>query len=376
MDNRYMFDSYYKKSFIDQIELVQKYYDTKNITLHEIELDNLLKKICLFNNMPQFLIDKIILKNDMTLYSELIWNKFILTYNLIDIKAWNHSIFSKTSQIGKDKNNYFSVYCVLDEKYTSLPSIELFSENSAYIIHKWIPYFITKNKNWLCIEDDWEVSWQTLMTKDLNILLGCILLAANLKCTNIHLWERLNVMLSDDVDYNNINDVVEDIKENKYIYEMIYGLHSNVKYNFSNKITEEWFLTFLNVIDRDNHIFLKVLSYVYKSSLLAYNRTFYEESMWLILFALEWILKLLMEKYWINKVADIIPFLNKEFWLYDISDFIDELYDIRIEYVHAINNISDDWYLDTSIHYWEVSDIVWALIEIYLLENKSGNYEY
>jgi len=50
--------------------------------------------------------------------------------------------------------------------------------------------------------------------------------------------------------------------------------------------------------------------------------------------------------------------LNKKFGLYDFSDAFEEIYDARIEYVHAMNDISYEWCSSFTWHHFEVFDIV------------------
>ncbi|MDD3646072.1 MAG: hypothetical protein PHH06_01535 [Candidatus Gracilibacteria bacterium] len=376
MESQYTFTRYYKEKYIKQIKLIETYYKNNNTILWKKELDNLLTDICLYYGLSKLMIDKIILIGDYSLYSEIIYNKFILKYNLNDeVLSNNNTKFLNITNDKKDK--YFHIYGIESNKNMSLPGEEFLIKKSGYIINRGTPYFITESKTWLSIKDEDEISGNTGMIKDLNILLGCLLLSKNLRLPNINLKEGFVIKLPNTIYKNKITKkTLNYIKENIYIYEYVFNLHSTSQYNLNIEISKERFLKLYSLIDRDNHILLKILFYIYKSSLLYYNRIFFEESIGLLFFSLDGIIKLIMEKYDINKVKDVWGFLHENFGIIDLSDFIEELYDIRVEYTHAMNDISYDWCLNTNIHYYEIADIVGTLIEIYLYDKNLKNYDY
>jgi len=73
--------------------------------------------------------------------------------------------------------------------------------------------------------------------------------------------------------------VLKYIKEHIYIYEYVYKIVKNTRYKFNNNTNKDRFLNISSSIDREEHILLKVIYYLYKSSSLSSNYFYYEESM-------------------------------------------------------------------------------------------------
>ncbi len=371
MDNQYIFHNYEKKKYLRLIESIKNKYINDNISEWRIELDNLFRNICTYYWLSTSMINKIILSNDARLYDKYIYTKLIHKYNIID-EIWGKENL-KYLQLESKSSSSITIFMIWSTEYTSLPWEEYIFWKSAYIINNWYPYFLSETKWWFASEG--EESSNSWVTKDLVILLGSLILSFNWRLSDVTLNKSFAINIPNNIYKGKINKkVLKYIKEHIYIYEYVYKIVKNTRYKFNNNTNKDRFLNISSSIDREEHILLKVIYYLYKSSSLSSNYFYYEESMWLLFFSLEGIIKLIMLKYDIKEVKNVWKFLNKKFGLYDFSDAFEEIYDARIEYVHAMNDISYEWCSSFTWHHFEVFDIVWTLIDIYLFEEHLDNY--
>lgn len=364
MVNIHAFNNIFKKEFTEQLDLIKKLINKWNKEKAEIEKIILFQMVCEFHNIPQSIIDLLIYIEDSRIYIDLVYNRFINKY-------YSRKECDKYDNIYIPNNlkKWVSVniYTLVNDNYNNYISEEFYYKNTWYIFNNnWKPLIISKWWNWFFW---WKnQSDYTRITKSDVIFLSSLELSHFNKFSWHYFKRYFSIKVPKSIFKWNINkNVIEYIKYILPAYEFINNINHEKKYEYNYFVNRKLFNQFKNNIDSKNNILIKCLYYYIKASAISDNEMFQEEQLGLLYFALDWIIKLFMNKHKANKVNQVSNILVKEYWFYKIDWILEELYKDRVEYVHPVNDFSSDWCLKYSWSWYEIKEIIKDLLYIYIL---------
>ena len=365
----------YRTEFVRQFELIKVLIKKWDLGQLEIEKAELFKMTCRFFNMPQTFINILTENLDEELIAHLIHNKIILTYNLQE-KYWE--LINSFIKKSRKKNTVLvSIFAFGSTETGWFPSEEFYNLNTAYIFNKfWRPLLVSKRDTWFYWKK--RISPYSWTTKSDVILLSSLYLSHYYGAWNSFFLEEymdISIRVPKKIFKNKFSeDSIEYIKKVLPAYEYLeWKFNEWTRYQYFYDNNRKLFRNYLINIPKNNIVLIKCLYYFIKASALWKYRFFWEEQVWLLFFTIDWLIKLLMEKFKLKKVKELSILLEKEYGMNNISILFERLNESRIWYVHPQNSVSNNWHMGFINKWDEIYDIIKELFDLYIFWKKIWN---
>ena len=326
---------------------------------------DLYRLACHYFKLPDSLTEKIVSHKEEYLKIDL-FQKFIDDL-VIDIEQrrtifqnFHHAVTERGERKRKpSKKRYSSIQIIPLASLSSysipahLPALEIHTKQSAYIIHKGIPYLLNKAVLFMGRVDDKDFySEQKWIEKEPLKLISALNLALDegrfsFFVSDFGKWIKpsnydLNFTYLADSSIDQVKNVIDFLNETTILTG---GRHiapspQDYEFNPSASINHKRLRKLLHKIDTNNGVLMRCLYYYSKACALVGHRMLMEESTALLFFCLDGITKLLMKKHKLGSVAEIDEMLIKKYEC-PYGEWLNECYDERTLFVHPENRFGD-----------------------------------
>lgn len=308
---------------------------------------------CNFLKISDHSKNAILDNEDPYLIDSIIW-KYLYSFGL-NMEMRKYKCFEIDNKTEQKRRGSISLWVEPIESFGNinfLPSSEVILPLSVYTFIEHQPYLLTLTKeNHLAHEEDNFYSEQKWADKETAILISLINLSLEYGfCTfftgDNGFYLPISVYIDEVSELN--ADVISLIKEKVKLYEFVamktqhetpvvrkdFGYKQNLNLKKINTLNQ--------AVDRKNAVLVRCLYNFAKACAYAPHKMMMEESTALQMFCLDGLAKLFMEKYNIEKIADLDEFLKRKFSC-PYGEYLNELYDERTIYVHPANIHGEYW---------------------------------
>ena len=296
-------------------------------------------------------------------------------------EAWNKIKVKRSKKLSSSKK--LGVLINTLESFSSfgtstIPQKEFITTKSAFIVNNGVPYLLTAGKRSFfgMIDEEDADGGLCRMQKSSIKLISALNLARDEGEYNFFIGDNEYYLNADFYDLNSKEldqNTVKEIKKTITLLNKISIFHSEgSKGKFcTNKLAkdeEDRCEKLMKKIDTSNGVLMRCLYYYTKACAFKNHLILHEEANALLCFCLDGVTKLLMEKYELEKIADLDDLLIKNFGC-PYATWLKECYDERTVYVHPHNRFNQDWYPNLMpCSFLEAFILARVMLNIYILE--------